>query len=233
MQPAQAQAQGQIPSPAASSQATVTIPAGTRIPLALASQITNKMKAGSAVRAVTGFPVTVGTQLAIPAGAYVEGVIDQVTRGGRTGPSVQMHFTRIIYPNGYSVAVDGNNTQAELIGPGPGSAMADAFAGESQWESELTKAREALWEELANANYRAPFGLFAFAQFPPVPPVPPLQKPPSHLGVLLGVAVGGTAAMVALLVLAAHHNGGSSAVLFDTGWQFEMALQSPLTVDTA
>ncbi|MGA7089859.1 MAG: hypothetical protein WA737_03500 [Candidatus Acidiferrales bacterium] len=39
--------------------------------------------------------------------------------------------------------------------------------------------------------------------------------------------------MVALLVLAAHHNGGSSAVLFDTGWQFEMALQSPLTVDTA
>ena len=86
-----------VTDPAVSEKQTITIPVGTRIPLALASPITSKARPGDAVRAVTGFPVTVGTQLAIPVGTYVEGVIDKVTKGGRSGPSLQMHFTRILF----------------------------------------------------------------------------------------------------------------------------------------
>jgi uncharacterized 2Fe-2S/4Fe-4S cluster protein (DUF4445 family) len=48
----------------------------------------------------------------------------------------------------------------------------------------------------------------------------------------VGLAVGGAAAVVAIVVLE-HHHRGNSGVLFDTGWQFEMVLESPVTVDAA
>jgi hypothetical protein len=35
------------------------------------------------------------------------------------------------------------------------------------------------------------------------------------------------------MVLMARHGGGGTGVIFDTGWQFEMVLDSPLTVDAA
>jgi hypothetical protein len=36
--------------------------------------------------------------------------------------------------------------------------------------------------------------------------------------------------MVAVAVLE-HYHRGNSGVLFDTGWQFEMVLETPVTVD--
>ena len=73
--------------------------------------------------------MTVGTQLAIPAGAYVEGVIDRVTKRGRSGPSLRMHFTRVLYANGYSVAMDGANTQAKALNSGSSFPETNALAG--------------------------------------------------------------------------------------------------------
>ena len=197
----------QAPAPAASQKQTITIPSGTRIPLALASPITTKARPGNAVRAVTGFPVTVGTRLAIPAGAYVEGVIDKVTKRGRSGPSLRMHFTRILYANGYSVAIDGANTQAKALHPGSSFPEPNALAGGNGAEYAL--------------------GAESSSQLPAI------QPPPSHLGVILGVAVGSAVAGIVAIVLTARHRGGGNGVLFDTGWQFEMVLQSPLTVDAA
>jgi len=201
--PSQAQAQA----PAASQNQTITIPIGTRIPLALASPITTKARPGNAVRAVTGFPVTVGTQLAIPVGTYVEGVIDKVTKGGRSGPSLQMHFTRILYANGYSVAVDGANMQAKALSPKSSSPDLTALASES------------------GSNYA-----LAAQQSSGLPPLP---NPGSHVGAIVGVTVGTAVAGIVATVLLAHHQGGGSVVLFDTGWQFEMVLQSSLSVDAA
>lgn len=202
--PSQAQAQA----PAASHKQTITIPAGTRIPLALASPITGKSaRPGAAVRAVTGFPVTVGTRLAIPVGTYVEGVIDKVKKGGRSGPSLQMHFTRLLYANGYSVAVDGANTQAEALLPKSSTPEPTALASAS------------------GSNYALP------AQQSPGSPA--LQPPASHMGAVVGLGVGGAAAVIVTTVLLARHQGGGSTVLFDTGWQFEMVLESPLSVDAA
>ena len=202
--PSQAQAQA----PAASQNQTITIPAGTRIPLALASPITTKSaRRGNAVRAVTGFPLTVGTQLAIPVGTYVEGVIDKVRKGGRSGPSLQMHFTRILYANGYSVAVDGANMQAKALSPKSSSPDLAAFASES------------------GSNYA-----LAAQQSSGLPAV---QNPGPHVGAIVGVTVGTAVAGIVAIVLMAHHQGGGSTVLFDTGWQFEMVLQSPLSVDAA
>ena len=174
---------------------TITISAGTRIPLVLASPITNKSaRPGNAIRAVTGFPVTVGTQLAIPVGTHVEGVIDKVTKGRRPGPSLRIHLTRILFPNGYSVAVDGINTQANAVSPGAG------FPGPSALAAQQSQG------------------------------LPPLPNSGTHIGPIVGAAGAAVAGIVAIVLLS-HHPGGG--VFFDTGWQFEMVLQSPLTLDAA
>ena len=107
--PSQVEAQA----PAAGQHQTIVVPAGTRIPAKLASPVTAKSgRPGDSVRAVTTFPVTVDTQLAIPAGTYIEGVIDKVHKRGPSGPVLLMHFTRILYGNGYGVPVDATNTTA-------------------------------------------------------------------------------------------------------------------------
>ena len=74
-------------------------------------------KAGDTVRAVVAFPVTIGTQLAIPAGTFVDGSVIRVTRTRRAAsrPSFRVHFTRLVFSNGYSVALNGENTQALLV----------------------------------------------------------------------------------------------------------------------
>jgi len=200
--PSSAQAQA----PSASQNQVITIPAGTRIPLALASPVTAKARPGDTVRAATMFPITVDTQLAIPVGTYVEGVMNKLTKGGRSGPTMLMHFTRLLYANGYSVAVDGANMQAKALPPVPASPEVAAFAGVS-----------------------GP----GFALAPPqLPTLPPMPKVGPSIGTVVGVSVAVTVVGTAALVILSRHHGGS-AVLFDTGWQFEMVLQSPLSVDAA
>lgn len=229
--------QVQAQAPAASQSQTITIPVGTRIPVALANPISSKSRRGDSVRAITGFPVTVGPQLAIPVGTYVEGVIDKVTRGGRSGPSLQMHFTRILYPNGYGVAVDGTNAQANSRPPESDSTERTAFASEIGSNSKFALASftgESVSDSIdaRTAFASTPESNFAHtAQQPPT--LPPLPKVGPSIGTVAGISVGVTAAAIVALVLLGRHHGGTTAVLFDTGWQFELVLQSPLSVDAA
>jgi len=210
--PSQVQTQG---APGDASKPSIVVPAGTRIPAKLASPVTTKSgRPGDTVRAVTTFPVTVDTQLVIPVGSYIQGVIDKVNRRGPSGPVLLMHFTRILYGNGYGVPVDATNTQAKVVRP-----------SESSPNPSATTPAAAV-AGLANSG-------LVLNQFPAQPTIPPLAAPPSHIGAVIGVAVGGAAAAVVAIVLAAKHGGVSNSVLFDTGWQFEMVLQSLLSVDAA
>ena len=44
----------------------------------------------------------------------------------------------------------------------------------------------------------------------------------------------GTAALVVLGILGAHHStNNTDFVLYDAGWQFQMVLDSPITLDSA
>ncbi len=62
----------------------LTIPSGTKVPLALKQSISTKnARDGDAVYAVTTFPVVVNDRIVIPAGTYVQGRISNVKRGGR------------------------------------------------------------------------------------------------------------------------------------------------------
>ena len=89
---------------------SVDVPEGTKVLLELRSAVNTKTaKPGDGVYLSSNFPVVVGGQVAIPAGVYVQGVIDQVTRPGRVKgrAAVRMHFTSIIFPNGSVVNIPG------------------------------------------------------------------------------------------------------------------------------
>jgi type IV secretion system protein VirB10 len=114
-----------VPQPAASSQPapgtsspdavtppkrTYTVPAGTKVLLQLRSSVNTKSaKAGDGVYLASAFPVVVGNRVMIPAGVYVQGMVDRVERAGHVKGRAQldMHFTSIIFPNGSVVEIPG------------------------------------------------------------------------------------------------------------------------------
>jgi type IV secretion system protein VirB10 len=97
--------------PAASDPAQqITLPTGTKLPLALKHAITTKSaRDGDAVYAETTFPVVVNDQVIIPAGAYVQGAISNVKRPGRVKgrAEILVHFNTLIFPNGYTLLLPG------------------------------------------------------------------------------------------------------------------------------
>jgi len=198
--------------PAFAAQA-ITVPTGTAVQLTLMSAVKSKStKAGDTVRAVVAFPVTIGTQLAIPAGTFVDGDVLQVTARPKAGqqPSFRVHFTRLVFSNGYSVALNGENTQA-LVLPLDSSLPANEVA------------------ELA--PLRLPGSRFAMGegQQTQLPTLPRVGPNPAVVGGAIG---GGFAALVVLMLVLAHHSvSNTDFLLYDAGWQFQMILDSPLTLD--
>jgi type IV secretion system protein VirB10 len=103
------------PAPASAPEPTAakkiyTVPAGTKVLLQLRSGInTRSAKAGDGVYLASIFPVVVGNKVMIPAGVYVQGVVDRVERAGRVKGKSQldMHFTSMIFPNGTVVEIPG------------------------------------------------------------------------------------------------------------------------------
>jgi hypothetical protein len=103
--PAAESAPGAAPAPP-----TYAVPAGTKVLLELRSAVdTRSAKPGDGVYLASTFPVVVGSRVMIPAGVYVQGVVDRVARAGRVKGRAQldMHFTSMIFPNGTVVEIPG------------------------------------------------------------------------------------------------------------------------------
>jgi len=99
--------QAETDSPAATE---LTVPAGTKIPLTLKQGINTKSaRPGDPVYAQTAFPITQNDQILIPAGTFVQGEVRRVVRPGRVKgrAELQMSFTSMIFPNGYTVMLPG------------------------------------------------------------------------------------------------------------------------------
>jgi type IV secretion system protein VirB10 len=177
---------------------------------------TRSTKAGDAVRAVVAFPVTIGTQLAIPAGTFVDGTVSQVMarpKGGQS-PIFRVHFTSLVFSNGYSVALNGENTQALNL-PVQSSATTNEVA-------ELIPPR-------------LPGTHFAMGEGQ-VPGQPGTQESGGGNSTIIAGVVGGAAGafVIGTLIWAHHHtNKETDSVLYDAGWQFQMILDSPVTLDAA
>jgi hypothetical protein len=94
-----------------SAKTVITIPAGTSIPLSLKQAISTKTaRSGDPVYAETAFPFVLNERVVIPAGTYVQGKVERVQRGGHVKgrAEVLIHFTSMIYPNGYTVMLGGS-----------------------------------------------------------------------------------------------------------------------------
>jgi type IV secretion system protein VirB10 len=89
----------------------VTIPAGTRIPIALKNTISTKGNhEGDPIYAQSTFPVVVNDRIIVPAGTYVQGKISSIKPAGhiKGRAEVLIHFTTLIYPSGYTVLLPGS-----------------------------------------------------------------------------------------------------------------------------
>ena len=97
------------PAPA-TAEAVVTLPAGTKVLMVMKNSVSSRnARQGDGVYLETTFPVVERGHVVIPAGTFVQGVIDRVKRSGRVKgrAEITMHFNTLIYPNGYTVSLPG------------------------------------------------------------------------------------------------------------------------------
>ena len=195
---------------------TITVPEGTRLQLALANPIrSGSAHAGDIVRAVTTFPVTVGQQVAIPQGAFLEGAVVKVGKRGSTRfDGLQIRFQHLVFTNGYTVPLEGTVLEAIAIDPAAG---ANGVPGTPALLA--TTLQQAL---LVNSLQQGPM---------PTPTPPPLPQVGPPKGPIIAASLAGMAALIVMGIIS--HNRHHEARDFDTGFQFEMALQAPLTLDSA
>jgi hypothetical protein len=191
-----------------------TVPAGTKVLLQLRSALNTKSaKAGDGVYLASTFPVVVGTRVMIPAGVYVQGVVDRVQRAGRVTGRAQldMHFTSIIFPNGTVVEIPG------LVNSLPGASKQSVKDdGEGTIEQNGDKGRNAG----ETAKVAIPVG-------GTVGSIAGLGSGHPLAGGVVGIAAGAaTAGLVSLFTRGADVN-------IESGTQVEMVLQRPLLLEEA
>src|ERR1039457_1098142 len=197
---------------AAPQKKTYTVPAGTKVLLQLRSAINTKSaKPGDGVYLASTFPVVVGNRVMIPAGVYVQGVVDRVARAGRVRGKAQldMHFTSIIFPNGSVVDIPG--VVNSLPGARKQSVKDD---GEGTIEQDGDKGRNA--------------GKVAAVAIPTggtVGSIGGLESGHPLEGGIAGIGAGlATAGLVSLFTRGADVN-------IENGTQVEMVLQRPLMLE--
>lgn len=97
-------------------EAKVTLPAGTKILLMLKNSVSSRnARPGDGVYLETSFPVVSEGRVVVPAGTFVQGTVDSVKRSGRVKgrAEILIHFTTMIYPNGYTVSLPGSLESAD------------------------------------------------------------------------------------------------------------------------
>jgi hypothetical protein len=189
-----------------------TVPAGTKVLLSLKSAINTKTtRPGDGVYLVSTFPVTVGPRVLIPAGVYVQGVVDAVERPGRVKGRAKllMHFTTMIFPSGQVVEIPG------MVNSLPGSAGPKVKDGEGTVEQAGNKGRD-----LGNIAKAAGMGAEGGVIGGGVSGRP-----------LAGVAYGGLAGAAAGAIYTLFTRGDEIAIPQGTG--VEMVLQRPLNLEPA
>jgi hypothetical protein len=191
---------------------TITIPAGTRIPLSLKQAISTKnAREGDAVYAETAFPFVVADRVVVPAGSYVQGKIAHVERAGhgKGRAEILMHFTSIIYPTGYTVMLPGSVENT----PGADNKSVKDSEGTIQQDSETGK-------RVGDAAKNGVYGTLGGATAGGL-----------ATGGLNGARVGAGVGAAAGVAWALLKRG--SDVKLDVGTSIEMEIQRPITVDAS
>ena len=189
-----------------------TVPAGTKVLLKLSSAVdTRSAKPGDGVYLMSEFPVVVGNRVMIPAGVYVQGMVDRVERAGHVKGKAQldMHFTSMIYPNGTVVEIPG------VVNSLPGATKQQVKeGGEGTIEQDSNKTRN--MGEVAKIAVPAGSTVGALGGMAGGHPL---------AGGLAGMGAGLAAAGIASLFTR------GADVSIPSGTQVEMVLQRPLILE--
>ena len=197
------------PRPGADAKQVFIVPAGTKIPIQLRQPISTKgAKPGDPIYAQTSFPIVIEGDMVIPAGTWVQGVVDDVKRAGRLKGTaeLQFHLTTLIYANGYTLDI----TAAIDNVPGDtGTSMKEP--GTVKQNSEKGKDLERVGE---GASKGGQIGALAGVAARPS---------------LRGLGVGGVTGIAAGTLIGLLARG--SDVKFDTGTAVEISLSHAMAVD--
>ena len=196
-----AQSQANDPAPVK----TLTVPAGQKLLMQLKSGINTKTaKPGDGVYMETSFPVSIDNTMAIPAGTYVQGVIDNVQRSGRVKgrAEVLFHFTTLIFPSGYTVSVPGSvndvpGADNTRVVNKEGSVKADGSKGKDVGTIAGPTAQGALIGAIAHGGK----------------------------GALIGSGIGGAVGLAEVLFTRGNE------INYPAGTPVEMVLQRPITLE--
>jgi hypothetical protein len=215
-----------------SSNATVTIPAGTNIALVLTNPIqTRYIHHGDDIYAQITSPVNSGDQTVIPPGTFVQGKVDKLIRNGGRG-EVRLQSMSITFPDGYVVPIPGPVT---LISD-DGWALKDPGSGRIVATFALPAAGAGLGALIGHS-----LGHSQSTTFPGLPPNCGVPTPgctngtpgttltdnssrlkSTAIGSMAGLAIGGVAAVAVLF--------GSHNFYLDVGSPVEMTLPQPVTL---
>jgi hypothetical protein len=187
----------------------LTIPAGTKVPIALRNAISTKGNhEGDPVYAQTTFPVVMDDRIVIPAGTYMQGRIAAIKPAGRMNKraEVLMHFTTLIYPSGYTVVLPGSLENAPAVD------KAQVKDKEGTIKADSDKAQKAATVAVPAAEGGALAGGLSTG---------------SRVGALAGAGAGAAAGILGVMLT--HGN----EVRLTPGMTFEVVLQRDVPVDAA
>jgi hypothetical protein len=188
----------------------ITIPASSRLALVLTNPIsTNTMHRGDVVYAQTTAPVIVGDRTVIPAGIFVQGKLEKLTRNGSRAEML-MSSASVVFPNGYIVNM-----------AGPLNVESDEGTA---WRNPSTAARAgAIIAPIAGGGLGALIGSAVHTtQSTTLGGTTLTQSTPKGLaiGSMVGLAIGGAVSFAILL--------NSRHFFVDVGSPMEMTLTQPL-----
>lgn len=180
----------------------VMLPPGTKLPLGLLRPL--RVKRGQDVYLQITFPVTVGNQMVIPPGAYLQGVIEKIIKKDRRSLQFTISSANLIFSNGYTVPITGtvtvSTTSAALVLPQPSPTSGQPVPA------------------MAAVGSVAP---------PPLPPLPPFPSMNGLRNAMIGVGVAAAVGTTVLIVLA--HNRDPE---IEVGTPLEIILPAPVYLDS-
>jgi len=185
----------------------LTIPSGTKIPLALKQAISTKnAQEGDPVYCETTFPFAVDDRIVIPAGTYVQGKISRIKRPGRVKGRAEllMHFTSMIYPSGYTVMLPGSLENL------PGAEKTSVAGSEGSVRQDSEKGKD-IGTVASTASTGAVIGGLSAG----------------GKGAGIGAAAGGLAGLAIAMI------SRGSDVKLEPGTSIEMIIQREVTVDAS
>lgn len=208
--------------------ATITIPAGTRLALVLMQPIQSRhIHRGDDIYAQVTSPVNAGNEVVIPPGTFVDGKVDRLERHGGRG-EVRLESMSISFPDGYVAPISGPMTLETDEGyafkdPGPRRGVA-AFAAPAAGAGIGALVGHSVGTSSSTVNGTLPPGCIGGPPFcvATTTPVFGTKGKDAIIGAGIGAAVGGIASMA--LLFGSHH------FFLAAGSPVEMTLQHPVTL---